>query len=281
MFCQSLCRQYFHYISKIHDCHFMSTGLNQGNIMADKSDGNIFLFLKLYNQFDDRLLYGHIQSRSCLIQNQNLRFQSKRTGDCHTLTLSAGHIVGITVCEISRQLYHFQKPAAGCILLTFLNPVKVQKGFTYNIPDLHLRVKGRSRVLKYHLNVLAVLTQFLSFELCNILSTVENLSLGRSIQRHQETHEGGFSAAGFSYQSQCLSFIKFQVNIIIGNQSPSVRRWKTSCDMLCLQHNFIMFKHKIPLPSKVLRLTVCGYIHFPSDAEYGHGLPGLRYDHFS
>ena len=201
MLCQILGRQYLHYISKIHHCHLMRAGLDQGNIMADKSDGNILLFLKFYNQFNNRLLYGHIQCRSCLIQNQDLRFQGQSTGNCHTLALSAGHIVGIAVCEISRQLYHFQKTAAGCILFALLNPVKIQKRFAYDIPDLHLRIKGRSRILEYHLNILPILTQFLSLQFGNIFAPIKNFSFRRGVQRHQKAHEGGFSAAGFSYQS--------------------------------------------------------------------------------
>ena len=150
--------------------------------MADKTDGNIFFFLKFYNQFNDRLLYRYIQCGSCLIKNQNLRFQSQSTGDGYTLTLSAGHIVRITVCKISRQLYHFQKTAAGCILLTLPDTVKVHKRFAYNITDLHFRVERRGRILKYHLDILTVLTQFFPLQFGNILAAVKDLSLGRSIQ---------------------------------------------------------------------------------------------------
>ena len=216
--------------------------------MTDKTNGNIFFFLKLYDQFYDRLLYGYIQCRSCLIQDQNLRFQSQCTGNCHTLALPTGHVMRITVCKISRKLHHLQKTTAGCILLILPDPVKIQKGFAYNIPDLHLRVKRRSRILEYHLNILSILTQFLSLQFGNILATIKNLSLRRSIQRHQETHKCGFSAARFSYQTQGLSFIKFQIDIIIGYQRPSIRCRKASGDMFCFQNYFIMFKHKISLP---------------------------------
>ena len=221
MFCQIFCRKHFHDISKIHHRYFVRTGLDQRNIMTDKSNGNIFFFLEFHDQFNNRLLYRHIQCRSCLIQNQNLRFQSQCTGNGYTLTMTTGHVMGITVCKLSRKLHHLQKPAAGCIHLALLDTVKVQKRLAYDITDLHFRVERRGRVLEHHLNMLTVLTQLLTFQFCNIFSTIQDLSLGRSIQRHQETHECRFTTAGFTYQSQCLSFIEFQVNIIVGNQSTS------------------------------------------------------------
>ena len=48
--------KYFHNITKIHNRNFMSKGLNQPQIMGNKSYGNIFLFLKTYNQFDNGFL---------------------------------------------------------------------------------------------------------------------------------------------------------------------------------------------------------------------------------
>ena len=109
--------------------------------MADKTDGNIFSFLKFYDQFNDRLLYRYIQCGSCLIKNQNLRFQSQSTGDGYIADAVRRTYCADNGLQNLPAALPFQKTAAGCILLTLPDTVKVQKRFAYNITDLHFGLK--------------------------------------------------------------------------------------------------------------------------------------------
>ena len=66
--------------------------------------------------------------------------------------------------------------------------------------------------------MLAGLTQFLSFQLCQILSPENNLPFSGNVQPHYKTHKSRFSAAGLSDQSQSFPLVKFQINVVAGGQ---------------------------------------------------------------
>ena len=66
--------------------------------------------------------------------------------------------------------------------------------------------------------MLTGLTQFLSFQLCQVLSPEENLSLCGNVQPDHKTHKCRFSAAGLSDQPQSFPFVKFQINVVAGGQ---------------------------------------------------------------
>ena len=137
----SLSGKYFHNISKIHNRYLVRQGLDKGNIMADKSVSDVFFPLKPHQQFNNCLLHGNIQGRGRLIADDDFRLQGQGPGDAHPLPLAAAHIMGIAVCEISRQLHHFQKPSGGLLFFTLFDALKIQQGLADNIHDLHLRIK--------------------------------------------------------------------------------------------------------------------------------------------
>ena len=82
----------------------MGHALHQSNVMADKAYGKALLSLKFNDQIDYIFLYGYIQCCRCLIQNQDLRLEGQRPGNCYPLPLTAAHAVRETVFKISGQL---------------------------------------------------------------------------------------------------------------------------------------------------------------------------------
>ena len=261
---QIFSRQHFHNRSQIHDSHLMGQRLHQGDIVADKADGNLLLPLELCHQLYNGFLHGYIQRRRGFVHNEYLRLQRQRPGNRHPLPLTAGHIVGIAVGKVARQLHHFQKPAAGRILFRFSDAPKIQQRLTYNVPDLHFRVEGSVGVLKYHLDILAVLTQGLAFQFGDVLPTIEDFSLAGRVQRHQKAHKGGLSAAGFSHQTQSLAFVEFQIDIVVRHQRFAAGCGKPPGNVPGFQHNLILFKHSVSLPRTEPRPAVCGCRRFRS-----------------
>ena len=150
----------FHNVSQIHNCYLMCKGSNQRKVMTDKDHADIFLFLQTHKKFNNRLLYRNIQSRSCLIADQNFRFQRKRSCNAYSLSLATAHTMWVTVNKFFRKLYHTKKFFCFCSSLTSFDFFVIHQRLCENISYLHLRIKGRQWVLENHLKILAVFPGF-------------------------------------------------------------------------------------------------------------------------
>ena len=112
---KAFARHDFHNVAQIHDRHLMGKGFDQADIVTDKSDSDILLPLQAGNQFNDRFLYGNVQRAGGFVHDDELRFQCNGPGDCHTLALAAGHVMGEPVRKISGQFYQFQQLTRFCV----------------------------------------------------------------------------------------------------------------------------------------------------------------------
>ena len=103
--------------------------------MGNEKIGNIFFFLHLFQYPDDLRLYGNIQHRSGLIQNQQPGFQEKKPSETYTLQFSSGKLMGITVQKLFSQLEAFHHVTdfltAGNIHSVYL------RRFFHGFPDFH------------------------------------------------------------------------------------------------------------------------------------------------
>ena len=188
----------------------MGHALHQSNVMADKAYGKALLSLKFNDQFDYIFLYGYIQCCRCLIQNQDLRLEGQRPGNCYPLPLTAAHAVRVTVFKISGQLHHFQEVAAYRCPFLWGDQAKIQQRLTDNIPHPHFGIERCAGILKNHLNVPPCLPQLLSPKGRNILAPIQDLPAVRPVQRYQESHKCAFAAAGFPYKTQRFSLYQLQ-----------------------------------------------------------------------
>ena len=73
---------------------------------------------------------------------------------------------------MDKELYHFQKFFCFCFFVFSFQPSIVSQRLRENIHDFHFRVKRCQRVLKHHLNVLAVFPGFFWGKPCQIFSVV-------------------------------------------------------------------------------------------------------------
>ena len=158
--------------------------------MADKKHADVFLLLETYQKPDHGLLYGNVECRGSLVTYQDLWFQGKCPGNTDTLTLSATHVMGITVCKISGKLYHFQKLSGFRFLFASFQLPVINQRFCKNIHDLHFRVKGRQRILEDHLHVLTVQPGFFFGKIREVFSMVKDLSAGRFVKRNDHADKG-------------------------------------------------------------------------------------------
>lgn len=76
--------------------------------------------------------------------------------------------------------------------------------------------------------------RFLPLQVKDILPVKQNFPGSRSIHLGEHPDKGGFSAAALPHDTQGLSTIDIQSDIIAGRQEPSVRCRKLFDDMLCL-----------------------------------------------
>ncbi len=95
-----------------------------------------------------------------------------------------------------------------------------------------LGLKEARGVLEHHLQILPVQPAFLPLQVKNILPVKQNFPGSRVSIWVSIRTKVDFSAAALPHDTQGLSTIDIQSDIIAGRQEPSVRRRKLFDDML-------------------------------------------------
>lgn len=71
--------------------------------MGDEDVGQVELLLQVFQQTDYLCLHGNIQSRYRLITNDKVRVEGQGAGYGHSLALTAGKFMRITLAVFSTQ----------------------------------------------------------------------------------------------------------------------------------------------------------------------------------
>ena len=87
-------------------------------------------------------------------------------------------------------------------------------GLFDNVGDSLSWIQGRIRILEDHLHIIAELFHLPALQPGHILPLEDDLSLRAFIQVDQRSAKGGFSAPGFAYQAEGLSFFNLQCNVV-------------------------------------------------------------------
>ena len=206
-----------HNMSQIHNCDLMGKRADQSQIMTNKDHTDVLFFLQTHQKLDNRFLYGNVQRRGRLVADQNLRLQGKSSGNTDSLTLSATHVMGITVCKILRKLNHAKKLSCLCVSFASFDLFVVHQRLCKNVPNFHFGVKGCKGILENHLQILAVFPGFFSGKSCDVFSMVKDLAAGRLIQGGYHADKCGLSASALPYNSKSSSFVHSQIDIIAGS----------------------------------------------------------------
>ena len=95
---ENICRRpLFYYAACIHNYHIIRHFCHHSQVMGDQHNRSIDLILQIPKQVQDLGLDGNIQRSRRLIRNHQLGITSQRHGNYHTLTHSAGKLMGIVL----------------------------------------------------------------------------------------------------------------------------------------------------------------------------------------
>ncbi|CAH0206323.1 hypothetical protein SRABI106_01646 [Rahnella aquatilis] len=95
-------------ITLAHDHHAVSDFHRFFLIVSHEHAGEFQFFMQLTQPAAQLFTHLCVQRAKRFIQQQNLRFNRQRTGQRHTLFLTAGKLCRITVCQMAK-LHHLQQ----------------------------------------------------------------------------------------------------------------------------------------------------------------------------
>ena len=207
-----------HEFAEIHDADAVRDMANDAQVMGDKQIGQSELFLKILEHIDDLRLNGDIERGDRLIADDELGIDRKRSRDTDSLALTAGELMRIAVCVLAVESDALKK---GDYLLSSLRLVGCEMvdidGLTYDIAYRHARVKARIRILEDHLHFAPEgqhIDRHFVFLIENNISVVDYLAVRGLIESEQSTADGSFAAAGLADETERLSLIDKERDII-------------------------------------------------------------------
>ena len=192
--------------------------LYYGQIVGNEEVGELQLLLKVLKHIHHLGLNRYVQGGYGLIADDELRLYCQGPGNAHSLALSAGKLVGITVCLLRVQAYGVQKlqdPLSA--LLGVLTELMDIDTLADDVSHRHTGIQGSIGILEYDLHLPAVGSHILFDVFLRIedgLSVVYDLSSRGLHKPQQGTSRGGLSAAGLSHQSQGLTLMDAEADIV-------------------------------------------------------------------
>ena len=157
----------FDNLSKVHDNNLLAEILHKGKVVTDKQNRIVCFILMLLQECHDFLLNRHIQSTGGLITDQNLRMQCNGSCNGNSLQLAPGQLMGIFVKIFLTEINTFQGIIRHLSGFFFTLLFEMDPGLHQKSADLHSRTEYIGRILKNHLDISAVLTEFFPPQ-CNI-----------------------------------------------------------------------------------------------------------------
>src|SRR5687767_14316717 len=147
-------------------------------IMRDEKIRQSLLFLQSLHQVHDLSLDRNVERRYGLIGDDEFRIDRQRTCDADTLPLPAGKFVRVAFDESTAEPHRFHKLLDHLAARSSVRKTERADRLTDNVPDRHSRIQARVRVLKYHLQVLALLAHRPLRKMCEVLAVIEDASAG-------------------------------------------------------------------------------------------------------
>src|SRR6185437_10820672 len=176
-------------------------------IMADEEISEIALFLKAAQKLDDLRLNRHIESRSRLIENHQLRLQRQRAGDSDTLPLPAGELVRVAVHQ--RRIEAGIEQRAGDDLAASLKAQRIvlhTQAFGDDIGDRHTRRQRAVGILKNNLNITPQGPHRLEAKPVDVPAKIKDLPF-RADETQKRQSERRLTAAGLADDADRLTFM--------------------------------------------------------------------------
>ena len=205
-------RTLFDHLAGVHDRDGVGHLGDERQVVAHEHHREAQLLLQLVQQVDDLLLHGHVESRSGLVGDDELRVARQRHGDEHALALAAGQFVGVGVKRALRIESHQLQQLLGRAGSSALREL-LHLGF-----DQHGRVQRRERVLIDHGDfATAQGVHLLLIHVQQVLAVVEDLA-GHLSLRIQQPHDGkggdGLAAAGLAHKTHGLARAHHEAHVV-------------------------------------------------------------------
>ena len=209
------------HLAGVHNHDIIRYFSDDTEIMGDHHNRGTGLLLQLVDQIEDLRLDRHIEGRGRLVTDQELRITAQCHRDHHTLTHTAGKLMRIlieaTLCERDlHELQHLDR----ALLRFLLRHILVQKQCLDELlSDGEHRIQRGHRLLENHRDLLAAdLTHLILGHLYDIFSIEEDLATLDLTRLLDQSHDGKrghtLSTAGLTYDTQCLSLLHIEGNII-------------------------------------------------------------------
>ncbi len=170
---------------------------------------------QILQQVDHLRLDRDVERRDRLVADDKLRFQGEGAGDPDALTLSARHLVRITVGEFRIEAAHREQLANACGAACgiALDPVNHDR-FGDDLADLHARVQRAVRILKDDLDPAPQRQQILASHLGDIDAVIDDLAGGRLFKPQDAAAGRRLAAAALADQTQGLAAPDGEVDAI-------------------------------------------------------------------
>ena len=215
-------RPLLHNLSSIHNGYLVADFCYNTQIVSDKDNAHVGLFLQGLHQFQNLSLNGYVQGSGGLVGNQQLRMTNQAHGNHYTLTHSTRKLVGILLHALfhivdSHQFQHFH----GSLCSFFLGNIFVvgPQGFYQLISNGVHRIQTGHGILENHGHILSPEGSHLV--LCHgkyILAFKGNASSYNLSWRLEQSHDGiGFltlSRTRLTNDSHYLSIVQ-----VVGNST--------------------------------------------------------------
>ncbi len=181
----------FNDLATAHNGDAVSEMANNSKIMCDQDHGHAKTLLQRLQKIEDLCLDRHVECRSRLIRNQNIRFVGERHGNHDTLALPTGKLVRIAVDTPLRfrNPHKLEELEHACTRLSFAAAPMVNDRLGDLRADPVKRIKRRHGLLENHGDFRpADVIQFIDRQADELPSTVFCRPLDDAV-RSKQTHD--------------------------------------------------------------------------------------------
>src|SRR5258705_9183232 len=143
--------------------------------MRDEKIGEILLALQLFQEVHDLCLDGNIERGDRFVGNDKVRIDRKCARNANALPLSAGELMREPLDEAFAQADSLQKFLHPLLRFPALCQFECFERFANDLPDSHPGIERGVRILKYYLEMPAMLAHFPLRKVCEVLISIKHL----------------------------------------------------------------------------------------------------------
>ena len=189
--------------------------------MRDKEIGQAQLFLQVVQQVDHLGLNGHVQRGDGLVADNEFGLDGQSPGNADSLALAAGKLMGEPAGMLPVQTHQLQQLIDALPALLGIIHLVNDHAFLDNGGNRHSGIQGGVGILEDDLRLFGIVEAVRSLFQVYIFTFIGNFTLGRGINPHSHTAQGGLSAAGFSHQAHGFALHNVKGHVVHGFQDTA------------------------------------------------------------